>query len=114
STGSTSSGGGGGFVPSGGGGSSGGGISWGFGGGSSGGVGGGGTGNTNLTQAQPQFALLSKNDPPWAPVSILALGMLGLLMVLLRWFQQFEWGRRIYEVQPMRAFEWLYRAFLKP
>ena len=57
--------------------------------------------------------MLSKTDPPWAPVSILAIGVLGLLMVFLRWSQQFEWGRRMYEVQPVRGFQWLYRAFLK-
>jgi hypothetical protein len=73
------------------------------------------TGGTNTPQpsAQPQFALLSKHDPPWAPVTILAIGFLGFLMVFLKWSQQFEWGRRMYEVQPIRGFQWLYRAFLK-
>ena len=97
--------------------SGGGGVSSGTGGGgfgTGGGTGGGGTGTTSAPQTQPQFALLSKTDPPWAPVAILVLGTLGLLLVLLRWFQQFEWGRRMYEVQPMRSFQWLYRAFLKP
>jgi len=73
------------------------------------------TGGSNTPQpaASPQFALLSKHDPPWAPVTILAIGFLGFLMVFLRWSQQFEWGRRMYEVQPIRGFQWLYRAFLK-
>jgi hypothetical protein len=73
----------------------------------------GGTTNTPQPAAAPQFALLSKHDPPWAPVSILAIGLLGFLIVFLRWAQQFEWGRRMYEVQPIRGFQWLYRAFVK-
>ena len=46
-------------------------------------------------------------------MSILAIGLLGFLIVFLRWAQQFEWGRRMYEAQPIRGFQWLYRAFLK-
>ena len=79
----------------------------------SGGGGGGSVGSTSAPPTQPQFALISKKDPPWAPVTIFALGLLGVLVVLLRWFQQFEWGRRMYEVQPVRSFQWLYRAFVK-
>jgi hypothetical protein len=74
---------------------------------------GGGTNTAPLPPSAQQFALISKNDPPWAPIAILAFGTLGFLVALLRWSQQFEWGRRMYEVQPMRSFEWLYRAFLK-
>jgi hypothetical protein len=71
------------------------------------------SGSQPVSAAQPQFALISRRDPPWAPIAILALGTLGLLIAFLRWAQQFEWGRRMYEGQPLRSFEWLYRAFLK-
>jgi hypothetical protein len=63
--------------------------------------------------ASPEFAFVSRSDGPWAPVLILALGLIGFVLILLRWIQQFDWGRDLYEVQPLRSFQWLYRAFLK-
>src|SRR5205085_7938978 len=42
--------------------------------GTGGGGGGGVATNTAQPNAQLQFALLSRRDPPWAPVTIFALG----------------------------------------
>jgi len=74
------------------------------------------TGNGNPqppTQALPQSTLVSKTDAPWAPVAIFGLGLLGLLVILLRWGQQFQWGRDLLTTRPLHGAEWLYRAFLK-
>lgn len=48
-----------------------------------------------------------------ALVSLLALAMLAVLLILLRWIGRYSWGRRLYRVQPLRTFDWLYRAFVK-
>jgi hypothetical protein len=67
----------------------------------------------NQVSTGPQFGFVSRRDGPWAPVSILALGVIGLVLVLLRWIRQFEWGQDLFDLQPLRSFQWLYRAFLK-
>jgi len=46
-------------------------------------------------------------------VVILALGGFALLLVLLRWITRFSWGQSLYEMQPFRSLDWIYRAFLK-
>ena len=74
----------------------------------------GGTSKTApSTQALPASTLVSKTDPPWAPVAIFGLGLIGLLAIVLRWAQQFQWGRDLLTTRPLRGAEWLYRAFLK-
>jgi hypothetical protein len=45
--------------------------------------------------------------------TILALAAAALFLVLVRWIGRYEWGRRLYRVQPLRGLDWLYRAFLK-
>jgi hypothetical protein len=44
---------------------------------------------------------------------IVALGVLGWVLLLGRWFQRFTWGRKLNRRQPFRTFDWLYRAFVK-
>ncbi len=44
---------------------------------------------------------------------LLALALLGVLLILVRWIGRYSWGRRLYRVQPFRALDWLYRAFVK-
>ena len=100
-----SSGGGGGIA---GGGSSLGGFGGGGGGASFSGSVGGGSVSTS-----PEFQFVSRSDAPWPPVLILALGVIGFMLVVLRWIQQFEWGRDLHDLQPLRSFQWVYRAFLK-
>ena len=68
---------------------------------------------SNTTQALPQSTLVSKTDAPWAPVTIFGFGILGLLIVVLKWAQQFQWGRDLLQLRPMRGADWLYRAFVK-
>ncbi len=45
--------------------------------------------------------------------ALLALGLLGWMMLLSRWLQRYTWARRLYGVQPFRALDWMYRAFIK-
>jgi hypothetical protein len=72
-----------------------------------------GSGGGTLPPTQPEFAIISKLDAPWAPIAIIGMGALAFLLILGRWVQQFEWGRRMYETRPLRSFQWLYRAFVK-
>ena len=71
------------------------------------------SGGTQPGSSLPQSTLISKTDAPWAPLTIFLFGALGFLAVLLRWAQQFQWGRDLLELRPMRGAEWLYRAFVK-
>jgi hypothetical protein len=68
---------------------------------------------STTTQALPQSTLISKTDPPWAPLTIFGFGLLALLVVVVRWAQQFQWGRDLLTMRPVRGVEWLYRAFVK-
>ncbi len=45
--------------------------------------------------------------------AIVALGVLGWILLLSRWFQRYMWGRTLHRLQPFRAIDWLYRAFVK-
>ncbi|MGH2739930.1 MAG: hypothetical protein ACRDH6_05545 [Actinomycetota bacterium] len=49
----------------------------------------------------------------WPVALTFGLGALGLLLVLTRWLNRFSWGRRLYRFQPLRALDWIYRAFVK-
>jgi hypothetical protein len=68
---------------------------------------------TSQPEPVAQSTLVARTDPPWAPVLILGFGFFGFLVVVLRWAQQFQWGRDLLELRPMRGLEWLYRAFVK-
>lgn len=48
-----------------------------------------------------------------ATVAILAFGFAALLLLLVRWAGRWEWARGLYAVQPLRALDWLHRAFVK-
>ena len=48
-----------------------------------------------------------------AVAAIVALGVLGWVLLLSRWFQRYSWGRTLHRLQPFRAIDWLYRAFVK-
>jgi hypothetical protein len=48
-----------------------------------------------------------------AVAAIVALGIIGWFLLLGRWLQRFTWGRKLYQLQPFRTIDWLYRAFVK-
>jgi hypothetical protein len=48
-----------------------------------------------------------------AAASIVALGMIMALLLGGRWMQRFAWGRRMTRLQPFKAIDWIYRAFVK-
>ncbi|MGH2812034.1 MAG: hypothetical protein ACRDI1_04905 [Actinomycetota bacterium] len=50
---------------------------------------------------------------PWAAGAILGLAVTALLIMLLNWMRRFEFGRRLYRIQPLRSLNWMYRAFLR-
>ncbi|HWC13856.1 MAG TPA: hypothetical protein VG929_04605 [Actinomycetota bacterium] len=45
--------------------------------------------------------------------ALIAVGLVGWMMLLSRWLQRYAWARRLYRVQPFRALDWMYRAFIK-
>lgn len=46
-------------------------------------------------------------------VSIFSGAALALLLMLSGWVQRFGWGKRIFALQPLRSFVWIYRAFVR-
>lgn len=46
-------------------------------------------------------------------VTILALGLGGVLAIFLHWMGRFPWWRQALRTQPLRGIDWIYRAFLK-
>ena len=49
----------------------------------------------------------------WGTAVILGVGGLMLFLLLLHWIRRYEWARGMYAAQPLRAVDWLYRAFVK-
>ncbi|MGH2693868.1 MAG: hypothetical protein ACRDJJ_03525 [Actinomycetota bacterium] len=45
--------------------------------------------------------------------SMLALGAIAAFLMVGRWLQRFAWGRRLYRAPPLKAIDWIYRAFVK-
>ena len=50
---------------------------------------------------------------PWAIAAILAFGLIAMILVLGKWVQRFDWGRRWFEAQPLRSINWMFRAFIQ-
>jgi hypothetical protein len=44
---------------------------------------------------------------------IIVLTGVSLFLLWGRWLQRFPWGRRMYRLQPFKAIDWIYRAFVK-
>ncbi|MBW3588241.1 MAG: hypothetical protein KY429_02355 [Actinobacteria bacterium] len=61
----------------------------------------------------PAFAVKEMSAGPWPLISLLAAGGLALTVLLFGWIQRFAWGRRLFEVQPLRSANWMYRAFVR-
>ncbi len=66
-----------------------------------------------LASAAPRLESRLRGGRLLRGLALLALALLAVLLLLVRWIGRFSWGRRLYRVQPFRALDWLYRAFVK-
>jgi hypothetical protein len=98
------------------------GLGGGLGGGTGGvSVGGRFTGRTPLAEEAPPAAAEPQDEVlvyeiatgRGAVASLLALGAIAAFLMAGRWLQRFAWGRRLYRAPPLKAIDWIYRAFVK-
>jgi len=64
-------------------------------------------------QEGPLFSVKQMSAGPAPLISLLAAGGLALTILLFGWIQRFKWGKRLFEVQPLRSANWMYRAFVR-
>ena len=61
----------------------------------------------------PLFSVTEMTADPLPLISLLAAGAFGLTLLLFGWVQRFSWGKRLFEFQPLRSANWMYRAFVR-
>ena len=62
---------------------------------------------------EPAVSIVRLTTGTGPMAAVLSLAAAALLLLLIRWIGRYGWGRRLYRRQPLRAVDWLYRAFLK-
>lgn len=65
------------------------------------------------TATEPSVSVVRLTTGTGAMAAVLSLVAAAFLLLLVRWIARYGWGRRLYRRQPLRAVDWLYRAFLK-
>jgi hypothetical protein len=68
---------------------------------------------TTPAPSEPELAVTRIRTGGWVAPMLVGAGLLAALLLLVRWIGRYPWGRRLYRAQPLRAIDWLYRAFVK-
>lgn len=63
--------------------------------------------------AEPELAVSRVATGGWVTAMAIAAGLIAALLMLTRWIGRYPWGRRLHRVQPLRAIDWVYRAFVR-
>jgi hypothetical protein len=62
---------------------------------------------------EPELAVSRIQTGTWVVPMLLGAGILAAALLVVRWASGSPWGRRLNRVQPFRALDWMYRAFVK-
>ncbi len=57
--------------------------------------------------------VIIRSSGTWVPPAMVTMGLAWLLLVVLRWLKRYTWARRLVRIQPLRAVDLAYRAFIK-